>query len=66
MTKLVWTYIVEEGVALGEIDDVDADGLEEFAGILHAEIKPLQATTTVGVVSHEQIECLARPHPHLI
>jgi hypothetical protein len=66
VTKLVWTYIVKERVALREIDDVDVHGLHEFAGVLHTEIKPLQAAISVRVVSHEAIVDQARPHPHLI
>ena len=48
--------MVEERVALGEVDDVDVHGLDEVTRVLHPKIEPLKVARAVRVVPHEQVE----------
>ena len=50
------TYMVEEGVALGKVDDIEVNGLHEVTRVLHPEIEPLKIARAVRVVPHEQVE----------
>ena len=60
------TYMMEETVAFGKVDNVDMYGVHELERILHAEVEPLQVSVAICVVSHEAIEGVIRPHPHLV
>ena len=50
------TYMVEQRVALGEVDDVKVNGLDEVTRVLHPKIEPLKVARAVRVVPHEQVE----------
>ena len=50
------TYMVEERVALGKVDDVEVNGLDKVTCVLHPKIEPLEIARAVCVVSHKQVE----------
>ena len=50
------TYMVEEGVALGKVDDIEVNGLHEVTRVLHPKIEPLEIARAVRVVPHEQVK----------
>lgn len=58
--------MVEERVALGEVDDVDVNGFDEVTRVLHPKIEPLQVACAVRVVPHEKVESGNVALAHLI
>ena len=60
------TYMVEEGVALGKVDDIEVNGLHEVTRVLHPKIEPLKVARAVRVVTHEQVESGYVTLPHLV
>ena len=50
------TYMVEERVALGEVDNIEVNGLNEVTRILHPKIEPLKIARAVRIVPHEQVK----------
>ena len=50
------TYMVEERVALGKVDDIEANSLLEVTRVFHPKIEPLKIARAVRVIPHEQVE----------
>jgi len=62
----VASYVVEKTVTLCKVDDVDMDFCHVIAGVLHAEIEPLQVTRAIGVVTHEAVKGVVASNAHLV
>ena len=62
----VASYVVEKTVTLCEVDDVDVDFCHVIAGVLHAEVEPLQVARAVRVVTHEAVEGVVATNTHLV
>ncbi len=60
------TYMVEQTISFGEIDDIDLDCVREFTRVLHSEVKPLEISVSIRVITHPAVESCLAFHSYLV